>query len=86
MGWTIPFKTKGSLFFTLTTSYLNLDQTLGKISAISVKNGQEINENDVIATYQNTTIEDQAEEQTQSLEKLNLVVFVLHFQDLFEHL
>ncbi|MGI0383730.1 hypothetical protein ACRE40_11535 [Enterococcus faecium] len=26
------------------TSYLNLDQTLGKISAISVKNGQEINE------------------------------------------
>ncbi|HGF7982718.1 MULTISPECIES: efflux RND transporter periplasmic adaptor subunit [Enterococcus] len=56
------------------TSYLNLDQTLGKISAISVKNGQEINENDVIATYQNTTIEDQAEEQTQSLEKLNLAV------------
>ncbi len=56
------------------TSYLNLDQTLGKISAISVKNGQEINENDVIATYQNTTIEDQAEEQTQSLKKLNLAV------------
>lgn len=57
-----------------TTSYLSLDQSLGKISTISVKNGQEVNENDVIATYQNTTIEDQAEEQTQSLEKLNLAV------------
>lgn len=57
-----------------TTSYLNFDQSLGKINTISVKNGQEINENDVVATYQNTTVEDQAEEQTQSLEKLNLAV------------
>ncbi|HBI2077911.1 TPA: efflux RND transporter periplasmic adaptor subunit [Enterococcus faecalis] len=57
-----------------TTSYLNYDQSLGKINTISVKNGQEINENDVVATYQNTTVEDQAEEQTQSLEKLNLAV------------
>ncbi|NBA57069.1 efflux RND transporter periplasmic adaptor subunit [Enterococcus hirae] len=57
-----------------TTSYLNFDQSLGKINTISAKNGQEINENDVVATYQNTTIENQAEEQTQSLEKLNLAV------------
>ncbi|ELY8689095.1 efflux RND transporter periplasmic adaptor subunit [Enterococcus faecalis] len=57
-----------------TTSYLNFDQSLGKINTISVKNGQEINENDVVAIYQNTTVEDQAEEQTQSLEKLNLAV------------
>lgn len=56
------------------TSNFNFDQSLGKISNISVQNSQEINENDVIATYQNTTIEDQADEQIQALEKLNLAV------------
>ena len=76
---TVTVKKSDSLIFKgivqpKTTSYLNFDQSLGKINTISVKNGQEINENDVVATYQNTTVEDQAEEQTQSLEKLNLAV------------
>lgn len=76
---TVTVKKSDSLIFKgivqpKTTSYLNFDQSLGKINTISVKNGQEINENDVVAIYQNTTVEDQAEEQTQSLEKLNLAV------------
>ncbi|EKF52511.1 efflux RND transporter periplasmic adaptor subunit [Lactococcus garvieae] len=56
------------------TSYFNLEPGLGKISNISVQSGQVVNKGDVIATYQNTTIEDQANEQIQSLEKLNLAV------------
>lgn len=56
------------------TSYLNFDQSLGKISNISVQNGQKVDENEVIATYQNSVIEEQAVEQTQSLEKFNLAL------------
>ncbi|WP_056995095.1 efflux RND transporter periplasmic adaptor subunit [Carnobacterium maltaromaticum] len=56
------------------TSYLSLDQSLGKISNISVENGQEVTIDDVIVTYQNTTFENQADEQRQVLDKLTLAI------------
>lgn len=50
------------------------DQTLGKISNIAIKDGQEVKEKTVLLTYQNETVEDQASEQEQSIDKLNLAV------------
>ncbi|URZ88065.1 efflux RND transporter periplasmic adaptor subunit [Floricoccus penangensis] len=56
------------------TQYFNFDQSQGKISNISVQNGQNVKTGEVIATYQNATAEDQADEQSQSLDKFNLAV------------
>lgn len=52
----------------------SLDLSLGTLENIVVKNGQQVKSGDVIATYQNATIADQANEQAQSLNKLNLAI------------
>lgn len=52
----------------------SLDPSLGTLENIVVKNGQQVKSGDVIATYQNATIADQANEQAQSLNKLNLAI------------
>lgn len=52
----------------------SLDLSLGTLENIVVKNGQQVKSGDVIATYQNATIADQANEQGQSLNKLNLAI------------
>lgn len=52
----------------------SLDPSLGTLENIVVKNGQQVKSGDVVATYQNATIADQANEQAQSLNKLNLAI------------
>lgn len=52
----------------------SLDASLGTLENIVVQNGQQVKAGDVIATYQNATIADQANEQAQSLNKLNLAI------------
>ena len=52
----------------------SLDPSLGTLENIVVKNGQLVKSGDVVATYQNATIADQANEQAQSLNKLNLAI------------
>lgn len=56
------------------TQYFYLDQTLGKISGITVKDGQEVKADTVVLTYENATVQEQADEQSQALEKANLAV------------
>lgn len=55
-------------------SNLFLDSSLGVITNLSVVDGQEVKEKDVIATYQNVAVENQATEHAQSLDKLHLAV------------
>lgn len=51
-----------------------LDASLGRISAISVTDGQTVQANTVLYSYENDTVQDQADEQSQSLSKLGLAV------------
>lgn len=51
------------------------DQSMGSISEILVTNNQEIKKDTVVLAYQNETVQDQVDEQQQSLDKLNLAVY-----------
>ncbi|MBS7576875.1 MULTISPECIES: HlyD family efflux transporter periplasmic adaptor subunit [unclassified Enterococcus] len=51
-----------------------LDSSLGRVSSISVTDGQAVQANTVLYSYENDTVQDQADEQSQSLSKLGLAV------------
>lgn len=51
-----------------------LDASLGRVSSISVADGQTVQANTVLYSYENDTVQDQADEQSQSLSKLGLAV------------
>lgn len=56
------------------TQEFYLDQTLGKITGISVTDGQQVQGNTVLLTYENSTVQEQADEQSSTLAKSNLQV------------
>ncbi|MDR1473602.1 MAG: efflux RND transporter periplasmic adaptor subunit [Lactobacillales bacterium] len=56
------------------TENFYFDQLLGKISQLSVADGQSIKARDVIAIYQDSKAQDQVQEQMQSLDKYNTAV------------
>lgn len=68
-----PLTFNGIVEATTTQDYY-LDQTLGKISAINVTDGQTVEANDVLLTYANSEYENQADEQSESLDKYSLAV------------
>jgi HlyD family secretion protein len=68
-----PLGFKGTVQPQITDNHY-FDQSLGKISQLSVADGQSIKANDVIAIYQDSKAQDQVQEQMQSLDKYNTAV------------
>lgn len=66
-----PLIFKGSVKAEKTQDFY-YDQSLGKITAISVADGQTVNPESVLLTYENATVQEQADEQNQSLARANL--------------
>lgn len=64
---------KGVVEATTTQDYY-MDQSLGKITAINVTDGQEIAENTVLLTYENQEYQNQAEQQSETIAKLTQAV------------
>ncbi|WP_207940265.1 HlyD family secretion protein [Enterococcus sp. DIV2402] len=57
-----------------TTEAFYYDQSKGDISDILVQNGQEIKANTAVMAYENKAVQEQIDEQEQSLEKLNFSI------------
>ena len=68
-----PLTFNGVVEATHTQDYY-LDQTLGKISEINVQDGQEVDSGTLLLSYTNTEYQEQADEQSTNLDKLNLAV------------
>lgn len=68
-----PLIFKGSVKAEKTQNFY-YDQSLGKITGISVADGQIVNPQSVLLTYENATVQEQADEQNQSLARANLAV------------
>ncbi|GCF94892.1 RND transporter [Enterococcus florum] len=68
-----PLTFKGVVDASEVREYSN-DPTMGKLNTIDVTTGQQVDINTVLMTYTNEEMTDQANEQSTSLEKLNLAV------------
>lgn len=68
-----PLTFKGIVKASTTQDYY-YDQTLGKISTINVSDGQKVDDKTALLTYENPEVQSQADEQNESLNKLNVGV------------
>lgn len=68
-----PLTFNGVVEATHTQDYY-YDQSLGKISEINVQDGQEVDSGSLLLSYTNTEYQEQADEQSTNLDKLNLAV------------
>lgn len=68
-----PLLFKGSVKAEKTKEFY-YDQSLGSITNIGVTNAQEISEETVLLSYENSSVQEQADEQDQSLARANLAV------------